>query len=312
MRLSRALLMSFASRPSVERFVRKSRLLRSMVRRFVAGETQEEALRVAENLVEEGFVTSLDFLGEHVRRPEEADEACEEYIRLLKRMRLSPLYGGWMPEKINLSIKLSQMGLDFDVKACGERLECLLSHTLPYRDFIRIDMESSDTIDATLECFWRVKPRYPNVGVVLQAMLYRTPNDLETMICEGVRVRLVKGAYLESPRVAYPSKRDVDKAYWRLAQRLLLDGVYPAFATHDEKIISAIKDFAKAHSIGRGRFEFQMLYGVRRALQQRLKEEGYIVRIYIPYGKSWYPYFTRRLAERPANLFFFLRSLFRR
>ncbi|MCL6623080.1 MAG: proline dehydrogenase family protein [Fimbriimonadales bacterium] len=283
-----------------------------MVRRFVAGETREEGLRAAERLVAEGFVTTLDFLGEHVTKPEEADSACEEYCQLLERMHVSPAYGGWMPERINLSIKLSQMGLDFDVKGCAERLACLLSHTVPYRDFIRIDMESSDTVDATLDCFWRVRPRYPNVGVVLQAMLYRTPKDLEVMIREGVRVRLVKGAYLESPRVAYPSKKDVDCAYWQLAQRLLLEGIYPAFATHDEKLILAIKEFARAHSIGRGRFEFQMLYGVRRSLQKRLRDEGYIVRIYIPYGKSWYPYFTRRLAERPANLFFFLRSLFQR
>ncbi len=312
MRLSRTLVLSLASHPSVEHFVRRSRFTRTLVRRFVAGETREEAVRIAEGLVAEGFVTTLDFLGEHVTRPEEADGACEEYLALLERVHHSPAYGGWMPERINLSVKLSQMGLDFDVKACGDRLACLLSHSIPYRDFVRIDMESSETIDATLECFWRVRQKFPNVGVVLQAMLYRTPKDLEVMIREGVRVRLVKGAYLEGPDVAYPSKREVDRAYWQLAQRLLLEGIFPAFATHDEKLISAIKEFARVHSVGNGRFEFQMLYGVRRALQKRLRDEGYIVRIYIPYGKSWYPYFTRRLAERPANLLFFLRSLFRR
>ncbi|MCH8273937.1 MAG: proline dehydrogenase family protein [Armatimonadetes bacterium] len=308
-RTFRSLILSVAARSWVERFVRKSRITRGVVRRFVAGDSLSEAIAAAEVSVRRGFTVSLDFLGEHTSAEEDAELAAMEYGRLLEAAGSSPEHGGWQPERINISVKLSQLGLDFDSDGCCRRLCSLLDQAQARRQFVRIDMESSPTIDRTLECFWIARERYDNVGAVLQSMLHRTPDDLDALVKKGVRVRLVKGAYQEGPDVAYRDKRDTDSAYIEMARKLALDGIYPAFATHDLRIIQKIIGFAEEKGIGRGRFEFQMLYGVRRDLQEALRKRGYIVRVYIPYGASWYPYFTRRLAERPANLFFFMRSL---
>lgn len=308
----RSLILNLAARPWLERFVRNSPLTRKMVRRFVAGEDLESAVMVAESLVSQGFKTSLDCLGEHVSAEEEADASLREYVSLIERIAKSDKRGGRAPEKMNVSIKLTQLGLLLNKDNCKDRLRQLVKRASETDNFIRIDMEDSKTIDSTLELFCDVWRQFKSVGPVLQAMLLRTPADLDELIRLRARIRLVKGAYLEPESVAMQAKSDVDRVYVELGKKLIVCGHFPAFATHDERIIRELCAFAEEHKIGKGRFEFQMLYGIRRSLQARLLKEGFIVRVYIPYGISWYPYFTRRLAERPANLFFLLRSLFSR
>ncbi|KAA0229004.1 MAG: proline dehydrogenase [Armatimonadetes bacterium] len=308
----RNVILSVAKRRLIENFVRNSSLTKRVVRRFIAGNCLDEAMPIVEGLVESGYKTSLDFLGEDTTNPEEADAALAEYLRVVDAIAASPHRGGWQPENINISIKLSQLGLLADFQGCGRRLIRLLEAAEKYRIFVRIDMESSSTVDATLELAEAAFCKHRNVGIVLQAMLHRTATDLDWAIARRIRVRLVKGAYLEPPAVALQKKSEVDAAYLQYAQRLALDGIFPAFATHDATLARAIADYADANAVGPGRFEFQMLYGIARRLQRDLKREGRIVRVYCPYGDSWYPYFTRRLAERPANLAFFLRSLFSR
>ena len=305
----RNLILLLSNRKWVERFVRNSRLTRKVVRRFIAGDTLEDAIRVSEELVGKGFPVALDLLGENTANSEEADEALSEYLRLLDAIHSSSASGGWQPEKINIAIKLTQLGLDFDEEGCNRRVAVLLQRAKEYGNFVRLDMESSQYTDRTIGIAIAMNKRFGNVGTVLQSMLYRTPQDLEQLMREYIRIRIVKGAYLESIDDAYPKKADTDKAYVECVKRLLLDGRYPAIATHDKEIIDTTIALAKEQDIRPGRYEFQMLYGICRGLQNDLKKQGYTVRVYVPYGKSWYPYFTRRLAERPANLFFFLRSL---
>jgi proline dehydrogenase len=308
----RNLILALARNKAIERFVRNSRITRGVVRRFIAGDTLEEALVVAEDLAGRGFKVSLDLLGEHVATEAEADSALEEYLRLVSAIAASPHFGGWMPERINISIKLSQLGAHLDETRCANRLEMLLTAASAHPIFIRIDMEESAMTDLTIRLLLDAHRRHHNVGTVLQAMLFRTPADIEELIKQNVRVRIVKGAYLEPESVAYQKKKDVDDAYFACSCKLIRDGVFPAIATHDARIIRRIENFVETEGISPGRFEYQMLYGIRRGLQEQLKKKGRIVRVYVPYGSSWYPYFTRRLAERPANLLFFIRSLFSR
>lgn len=308
----RNLILSLSGRKWVERFVRNSRITRGVVRRFIAGDKLEDAIRVSEELVAKGFPVALDLLGENTTTPAEADEALNEYLRMLDSIHASASSGGWQPERINIAIKLTQLGLDFDEEGCNQRVEKLLERAKEYGNFVRLDMESSAYTERTIQTAISMNKRFGNVGTVLQSMLYRTPQDLEQLIREYVRVRIVKGAYLESKEVAYPAKADTDVAYIESMKRLLIDGRYPAIATHDKRIIEETINFANENDIRPGRYEFQMLYGICRKLQNELKKQGYTVRVYVPYGRSWYPYFTRRLAERPANLFFFLRSFFSR
>ncbi len=285
-------------------------MTRGIVRRFIAGVSVKSAMAAALEVRKKGFRVSLDCLGEHVRSEEEADAAAREYLDLLQAIADSGECFGRAPENINISIKLSQLGLNLNAGHCVRRLETILLKAAECGNFVRIDMEESAMVDATLQALCAVWPKHKNVGIVLQSMLKRTPQDLETAIRLGVRVRLVKGAYLEESAVAHQEKAEVDKAYLKLGKQLLKEGCFPAFGTHDGALADQLAAFAARHGIGKGRFEFQMLYGIHRKLQERLLKEGYIVRIYIPYGKSWYPYFSRRLAERPANLLFFIRSLF--
>ena len=257
---------------------------RALARRFVAGETRTEALAAVRRLADEGIDATVDYLGESVHEAAQAEAYAAEYERLAERVE-------------NVSLKLTALGLDVDEELCRR----LLGRIADRAGFVRIDMESSQYVERTL-ALHRELDR-PNVGVVLQAYLYRAARDVEEMIRRGARVRLCKGAYDEPPSVAYPEKADVDRNYLALAERLLEAGVYPAFATHDERIVEQL---AKTK---RRDFEFQMLYGIRRDLQRRLVKAGYNVRVYVPYGTHWYPYFMRRLAERPANLRFLMRSL---
>jgi proline dehydrogenase len=261
-------------------------------------------------------------LGEDVTTPAQAEASGEAYLRIVDALRahnraVDPAGTGTeggasrlVQIDNNLSLKLTQLGLDADAAVCGRVLRRILDRAAPM--FVRIDMESSAHTDATLglfEALWAEGRR--NVGVVIQAYLYRSPRDVERLIALGARVRLVKGAYDEPPAVAFPRKADVDAAFARLADRLLRGGAYPALATHDERLIDHVCRTAETAGIGTDRFEFQMLYGIRRDIQARLRRGGYRVRVYVPFGEEWYPYFMRRLAERPANVGFVLRSLVR-
>ncbi|HZU04658.1 MAG TPA: proline dehydrogenase family protein [Chloroflexota bacterium] len=302
MSLWRSVVLGLASQPPVQRFVVSHELARPLRERFVAGETLEQALTVAGALNRAGFRVTLDHLGEEVLEPAAADRATDDYLALVAAIRREGVASG-------ISIKLSQLGLRLDPAACQARLERLLAAAQAAGVFVRIDMESSAYTQATLDLFRAVWPRFHNVGVVLQAYLYRTAQDLEDMLALGATVRLCKGAYREPPTVAYQSKAAVDANFARLARRLLEAGSYAALATHDPRLIAQARADAAALGRAPNSFEFQMLYGVRRDLQQALRDAGYRVRIYVPYGQEWYPYLTRRLAERPANLWFLARAL---
>ena len=282
-----------------------SSLARRLSTRFVAGETLLEALAVARKLNAEGITVTLDHLGESVSTLEEAAEARDVYLRTLDAIHANAIQG-------NVSLKLTQFGLDLSGEQCLANVERLVRRAAELGSFVRVDMESSAYTDRTLDLVHALHARHGAVGVVIQSYLYRSQDDIVRLCGAKIRVRLCKGAYLEPAAVAFPRKSDVDRSYLELTRYLLQSGVYPALATHDETVIRQTCRFVTDHRIPRDSFEFQMLYGIRRDLQRRLVAEGYRVRLYVPFGKAWYPYYMRRLAERPANLFFMLRNLFRR
>jgi proline dehydrogenase len=278
-----------------------------MVSRFVAGETLPPALAALERLREAGFRTTVDVLGEAVTTRAAAEAAADEYLETLHAL-------GERGLDRNVSVKLSQMGLAIDPDLCRANLTRILERAAATGTFVRIDMEDHSTTDATLAIWRELRPINAgrgDSGVVIQSALRRSPADVEALIGEAARVRLCKGAYVEPPSVAYPDKPDVDAAYVALMERLLIDGTSPALATHDERIIARAVAFTRERGIAPDRFEFQMLYGVRRDLQDRLVKAGFGVRVYVPFGTQWYPYFMRRLAERPANVAFLLRNILR-
>lgn len=287
-------------------FVRTNRLARGFASRFVAGETIEDGVAVARALAATGITTSLDLLGESVAAPSEAAAARDEYLAMLDRLAAAP------GVEVNVSVKPTQMGLDIDPELCFANLTAILERAKALGGFVRLDMESSEYTERTLAMYERLHPRFAaHCGVVIQAMLRRAEADVERLIALHARVRLCKGAYLEPPSVAFPDKADVDRSYVRLMQRLMESGNYPGLATHDVAIIEAARRFAEARGITSDRFEFQMLYGVRRDLQERLVREGQRMRVYVPFGTQWYPYLMRRLAERPANIAFMAGNLVR-
>jgi proline dehydrogenase len=300
----RSSLLYLSNQPKVFRFIRNNRLARRFSARFVAGETADTALDAVAALNTQGIRASLDLLGESVTTEGEARETGRQYARLIERIAERRL-------DANVSLKLTAMGLDIGEDLCVEIMHEVLSRARDHGNFVRIDMESSEYTERTLAMFYdRLYPAYPeSVGIVLQSYLYRTEQDVERANRERCRVRLCKGAYKEPPAVAFPDKKDVDAAYVREMQALMRDGKYPGLATHDEAIIEAAKRFAKAEGVGPERFEFQMLYGVRRDLQERIVREGWNMRVYVPFGTQWYPYLMRRLAERPANLMFMTGSM---
>ncbi len=302
----REIILKTASLGIVERIVRRSFLFRGLVRRFIAGDTLSQALKVAEDLAARGFNVSLDYLGENTKSEAEAMAAIATYKDMLEQIAASPC-----ASRTNISIKLTQCGLDQGEAFAEENFRGVLRVAEGHGNFVRVDMEASDYTERTMAMMEKVWADHKNTGTVLQTYLLRTPEDVETIIRLGMRTRLVKGAYLEPETVAFKDKAKVDEAYVTLGKRMMEAACYPAFATHDEKIISALTLHASEHKIEPSRFEFQMLYGIRRDLQDRLLEQGYNVRVYVPFGDSWYPYFTRRLAERPANAFFILKSLFK-
>lgn len=288
-----------SEQPRIFRFVRRNRLARKLASRFVAGETVDEAITTLRDLNASNLSASLDLLGESVLHAEEARRACKTYLELLDRIHAAKA-------NANVSVKLTQMGLDIDEQLCIGNMRSIIGKATQHGSFVRIDMEQSSYSAKTLQLFTDVfYPEFADaVGVVLQSYLRRTAADLDAMIALGARVRLCKGAYQEPEHVAFPEKRDVDANYVACMERLLERGNYPGIATHDVKIIDHAKAFAKRKAIPAKRFEFQMLYGVRRDLQYRLRHEGYNLRVYVPFGTHWYPYLMRRLAERPANIAF--------
>ncbi|MBX5494348.1 MAG: proline dehydrogenase family protein [Bryobacteraceae bacterium] len=273
--------------------------------RFIAGETLEDAVKVCRTLNEDGFLVSLDHLGENVTTVEEAAAATEAAVQAVERIASEQLQS-------TISVKLTQLGLDLSEQICRQNLVRLMKTASRFRITVEIDMESSEYTDRTLACVREMHGEFGFVRAVIQAYLYRSEEDIRVLSEQGVPVRLCKGAYKEPESLAFSEKAQVDRNYQKLTRLLLERGTYPAIATHDSAMIDTALAAARELGLPADRFEFQMLYGIRRDLQQSLRSKGYRVRLYVPYGDAWYPYFMRRLAERPANLLFLARNLFRR
>ena len=299
-------LLWLSEQPKIFNFVRKNPLARKFASRFVAGETVESAIEAVRSVNPKGITASLDLLGESVTQESEAASARDTYLGMLDRIAETRVNS-------NVSLKLTQMGFDISEDLCLANMRTILDKAKALNTFVRLDMEGSAYTQKTLDFFSRkLFGSYAAVtGVVIQSCLRRSPEDIDRLIEIKARVRLCKGAYLEPPAVAFPDKRDVDRSYVELMKRLMANGNYPGIATHDEHIITEAKDYAKREAIDPSRFEFQMLYGVRRDLQERLRREGWNMRVYIPFGTQWYPYLMRRLAERPANIAFIMGSVVR-
>jgi proline dehydrogenase len=278
---------------------------RGFARRFIAGESIEESVGAVRELQSRGLLLTLDYLGESAKSGDEANAAAREYQRII-----ATIVGADVER--NISLKLTQLGLDVDRATCVDNLRRILDPASAHGFFVRVDMENSPYTEVTLqivETLWA--QGYHNIGVVLQSCLKRTESDVKRVTALGARIRLVKGAYKEPPQVAFQKKSEVDGAFMRLMELLLDEGTYPAIATHDPEMIAATKSYAAHQGYGTDRFEFQMLYGIRRDLQASLSAEGYRMRVYVPFGKQWFPYFMRRLGERPANVAFVVRGVAR-
>lgn len=287
-------------------------LARKVSRRFVAGETIDEAMAAAIEINKRGKMATLDFLGESVTDAQEAELARDEILNLLDKINELNL-------DANVSVKLTQLGLRIDPGLALENMRQIMSRAMSYKNRVRLDMEESDLVDTTLDLYRTLRDEddFNNVGVVVQSYLYRSEQDVEQLVNEGAWIRLCKGAYAEPAEVAFPEKSDTDSSYIMLTKMMLSPeardkGVYLGIATHDEKMIDAALQYVQQQNIQPKEFEFQMLYGIRRNLQENLANRGYQVRIYVPYGTAWYPYLVRRLAERPANLWFFVSNFFKR
>jgi proline dehydrogenase len=301
----RALLLFLARSIGFKNFAAKFKPFRATALRFIAGETLDEALQAVRDANRNRLACSLDLLGENTCSREDAGKAVRDILGIFDRIHA---------EKVdcNVSVKLTQLGLDLDQEFCAQNLSRIVCHARDMENFVRVDMEDSRHTQQTLDLVDRTHQSFENVGTVIQAYLYRSEQDAVRMIEKNIRLRLVKGAYLETETVAFRRKKDTDANFLKIARILLGSTIYHAIATHDESIIQDVKEFARTNHIRKDRFEFQMLFGIRRDLQRRLVKEGYNVRVYIPYGEYWFPYFMRRLAERPANISFFLRNLVRK
>jgi proline dehydrogenase len=303
----RSVFIALSQNRSLRSFAEHSLVGRKLSSRFVAGMEIEDALRIARTVNSCGMMVTLDSLGESVTSETEAHRAARVYHHLLDAVAERRL-------KANVSVKLTQMGLELSPVLACEIVESLARHARVNSSFVRVDMEGSHLTQQTLDIVRQIhaKPDLKDsIGVVVQAYLYRSQADVEQLLAEGIRMRLCKGAYMEPPEVAYARKVDVDANYLQLSSMLLKSSVYHGLATHDESIIESIKRYVVQNGIASDSFEFQMLYGVRRDLQRKLVSEGYNVRVYVPFGPQWYPYFMRRLAERPANALFILQNLVR-
>ncbi len=307
MSILRSTLIALSKNHLLRHFCERSRMGSRLSSRFVAGLEIDDALKVAESLNEQGIAVTLDSLGESVTSETEARQAATIYHQILYDLDERKL-------NANISVKLTQMGLAFSPELAEELTASLVEHAHATGSFVRIDMEESALTQITLDIVRRLHLRpgpSDSVGIVIQASLHRSRADVEQLLGEGIRIRLCKGAYLEPSMVAFQRKTEVDENYIRLSCILLESPIYHGLATHDGAMIDAAKSFAAQHGIEPNHFEFQMLYGIRRSLHRRLVQEGYRMRVYVPFGRAWYPYFMRRLAERPANLLFLARSLFR-
>ncbi len=300
--LTRNLLLRLSESQSLKNFLTRFKSFNNVTRRFVAGEEIADAVEAIRALNKKGAGASFDHLGESIKSEAETRVEVGEYLRLLESIRDCELDS-------NVSVKLTQLGLDIDGELCLENARTIIEAAGRLGNFVRIDMEDSTKTGATIRIFERLRTDFDNVGIVIQSYLYRSEKDIDHLIEIGARVRLCKGAYNEPASVAFPRKADVDGNYVRLMEKLLESGKYHGIATHDEAMIAATKSHARARGVSADKFEFQMLFGIRRDLQERLIKEGYRVRVYVPYGRFWYPYFMRRLAERPANVGFVLRNM---
>lgn len=300
----RATLLKLSQSQRFAQWVTSNGTTRRMARRFVAGETLDEAVEAARVCNNSGMLVSLDYLGENCSTISDAQRARDAYLGIYERIAQEKLHA-------NVSCKLSQLGLDVNVDFCQGLVRSIAERAAAFENFLRIDMEGSAYTQRTIDLVKRVRSSTPAVGTVIQSYLYRSETDIQDLLTYGCRIRLCKGAYKESSEVAYPAKKDVDFNYIRLMKLLLPSGFYHAIATHDPRMIAETIRWAAARQITKDDFEFQMLYGVRTDLQRRLVKDGYRLRVYIPYGNDWFPYFMRRLAERPANLGFVLRNFLR-
>src|SRR5712692_609251 len=298
-------LLYLAQNGTVRNFVIHNRATRGVSRRFVAGETLDDAIEATRVLNQRKMHVSLDHLGENVTDAKEAIATAQDYIATLDRINQTGV-------DANISIKLTALGLDISQELCEQNLCRILEHAQPFPIFVRIDMEGSAYTEQTVNITLRMHKQFEHVGTVIQSCMHSSKKDVEELIAQGVRVRLVKGAYKEPKTIAFQQKSEVDHNFIRLMTMLLQRGNYPAIATHDEAIINATCKFARDNGISKSAFEFQMLYGIRRDLQQKLVSQGYQVRVYVPYGSQWYPYLMRRMAERPANLVFVMSNAVRR
>ena len=300
----RSTLLKLSESKSFARWVTSNQTTRKMSHRFVAGEALEEAIAAVRACNDRGMSVSLDYLGENVATAADAQRARDAYLEVFDRIAAEKL-------DANVSCKLTQLGLDMSAEFCEGQLLSIVERAASYGNFLRADMEGSLYTARTIDVVRRVRSQSPAIGTVIQAYLYRSEQDVNDLLAYGCRIRLCKGAYQEPPEVAFPKKEDVDANYVKLIQLLLPSGFYHGIATHDPKMIAATIRCAAEKKISKEEFEFQMLYGVRTDLQRQLVRDGFRLRIYIPYGQDWFPYFMRRLAERPANLAFFVRNFFR-
>jgi proline dehydrogenase len=300
----KAILLYLSRQKAIQGIMTRFWVTRRVVNRFVAGEEMEDGLNAVRKVNKEGAIATLDHLGEEVSEAGEAVAATEVYLKALDLINESGV-------DTNVSVKPTQVGLKIDKKLCEDNFTKIIERAEKYDNFVRMDMEGSDCTQDTLDVFKNLRKRYDNVGIVIQSYLYRSDQDVDEILQMGGRIRLCKGAYKEPKEIAYPRMQQVDESFLQLTEKMLLSGIYHGIGTHDERLIEKTKEFAKNRNISKESFEFQLLYGIRTELQHQLVKDGYKVRVYIPFGREWYPYFMRRLAERPANLFFFLKNFFK-
>ena len=300
----RSALLYLSQQKKLERRLLQLPVARKLARRFVAGENLADALEAARSANQRNSLVTLNYLGENVRTLPEAAAARDAYLNLIAEITRQQLQAG-------ISVKLTQLGLDLSEPECLENARRLTQSAELAGNFVRLDMESSAYTDRTLTIFRELRRSCSSVGVVIQAYLYRSEEDIRQLLLQGARIRLCKGAYKEPPSLAFPRKADVDRNYLHLMQTLLSSGIYHGIATHDPRMIDETCRYARQQRLSTNSFEFQMIYGVRRDLQDRLVREGYRLRVYIPFGKEWFPYFIRRLAERPANVLFAIKAILR-
>jgi proline dehydrogenase len=300
--LTKSILLYLSNSPGFKNFLTRFKSFNNVTRRFVAGEELADAVAAIRQLNRKQIRASFDHLGESISSDAETRAEVQEYTRVLDAISENALDS-------NVSVKLTQLGLDISPALCYDNTRTIVEAAARHRNFVRIDMEDSTKTDATLDIFRRLRGEFDNVGIVVQSYLYRTEKDVDELLAIGARIRLCKGAYKEPASVAFPDKRDVDANYVRVMKKLLVSGIYHGIATHDEKMIATTRQFAAERGINAEQFEFQMLYGIRRDLQDQLVADGYRMRVYVPYGRSWYPYFMRRLAERPANVWFVMKNV---